>query len=227
MSSQFVFFRRIRAFIPTKLAVIAAMLFNFAVFASAQDIPQHRWTINAGAGASLLTGDISNRLDNGWHVTFGGGYNFTPMFSAGLQVTYDGFGVSRSVLQEAAVPDGNAHMWSFTFEPKVNLASDSTINPYFVGGVGYYRRTLQFTQPTTTPVIIFDPFFGTFFQTLVPADQVLGEITRDGIGGNAGLGFDVNLGHTGSKIYAEARYQYAATDPIPMRMVPITVGLRW
>ena len=75
------------------------------------------------------------------------------------------------------------------FEPSINAAENrrgseerlhppGTVDPYFTGGVGYYRRTIQFTQPTVAPVDIFDPFFGFFFfPTLVPANLVLGNIT--------------------------------------------------
>jgi hypothetical protein len=42
-----------------------------------------------------------------------------------------------------------------------------------------------------TPVFFFDPFFGTFFSEVVPADIVLGDITRGGVGGNLGAGFDL------------------------------------
>src|SRR5574337_641001 len=101
---------------------------------------------------------------------------------------YNGFGVSRTVLNEANVPDGNAHMWSLTANPKIRVNPDWKIDPYAVGGIGYYRRVVEFTQPTLIPTLIFDPFFGAFFNTLIPANQVIGRITRDGFGGSIGGG---------------------------------------
>jgi hypothetical protein len=96
-----------------------------------------------------------------------------------------------------------------------------------VGGVGYYRRTIQFTQPTVAAVDIFDPFFGFFFfPTLVPADIVIGSITRDGVGGNVGAGFEFPF-VSGIRFFTEARYQYVSTGNIPTRMVPLTLGVRW
>src|SRR5882757_9029867 len=59
------------------------------------------YTFDAGAGLSPLVSDISTRLDNGWHVTFGGGYNFTSHFTTTLNYAYHGFGVSNKVLAEA------------------------------------------------------------------------------------------------------------------------------
>jgi opacity protein-like surface antigen len=207
------------------LGTSALILLSMTVCGRAQD--EHRFTLHGGAGASPLVGDISTRLDNGWHITVGGGYNFKPHFTTTLDYTYNGFGVSRKVLNEAQVPAGNSHMWSITVNPKLRLNRRRNFDPYLVGGVGYYRRTVEFTRPVLVPVFIFDPFFGGFFNTFVQADQVLGRITQDGVGGSLGGGFDIKLGESGLKFFTEARYQYADTGQIPTRMVPVTFGIRW
>ena len=124
------------------------------------------------------------------------------------------------------MPGANSHVWSITAEPRIRFSPDNRIDPYIVGGVGYYRRVVQFTRPTLQPALIFDPFFG-FFQGLIPADQVLGTITRNGVGGNAGAGFEINLGSYNTKFFTEARYVYGATGAMPTRMVPVTFGIRW
>jgi len=186
------------------------------------------WTGDVGAGVTPLVGDISNRLDNGWNFRIGGGYNFTDHLSTTLQFTYNGLGVGQRVLNEARVPDGNAHVWSFTAVPRISLSPHHGISPYLVGAVGYYRRTVEFTRPTLQPIVLFDPFFG-FLQGAIPADRVLGRITRNGVGGGGGLGFDIPLGHQArkAKLFTEARFEYAATGAVPTRMVPVTFGIRW
>jgi hypothetical protein len=183
-------------------------------------------SISGSAGYSPLVGDISSRLNNGWHVTADGGYNFSSHFSTTLEYMYNGYAVSRRVLNEAQVPDGDAHLWAITVNPKLKLGTpDGSFTPYIVGGVGYYRRTIEFTTPVAVPVFIFDPFFGVFYNTLVSANQVLGDITRGGIGGSAGAGFEVKLGDSGVKLFTEARYHYADTGRIPTRMIPVTFGI--
>lgn len=190
------------------------------------------WTADIGggigAGFTPLVGGISKKLNNGWHLKGGIGYKFTSHFSTSFQASYTGLGVSKEVLNEAQVPNGNAHVWSFTADPKIGFKPYHGVATYLIGAVGYYRRVVQFTQPTLQPVIIFDPFFG-FFQGLIPADKVLGTITRGGIGGGAGAGFEFGVGsHVGSaKLFTEARYEYAATGATPTRMVPVTFGIRW
>jgi opacity protein-like surface antigen len=197
----------------------------FTISSSAQD--SHKFTADIGGGVTPLTGAISDRLNTGWNFSASGGYNFTSRFSASIRYSYNGFGLSRLVLNEAAVPDGSARLWGITLDPKVRFSPGAPVSPYIVGGVGYFRRTVEFTQPTLTPTLLFDPFFGFVFPALVPVDQVIGTISRSGIGGNLGLGSDFRLGHSGLKVFAEARYQYADTGRIPTRSVPITFGIRW
>jgi opacity protein-like surface antigen len=137
--------------------------------------------------ASLLWCTINQRLDNGWHVSFGAGYNFSNRFSVAGQFMYNGLGVSRGGLQEFSVPDGNADVWSITAEPRINFTPRRRFSPYFIGGVGYYRRTVEFTQPALAQTVVFDPFFG-FVSVTVQVNQVLGTFVRDGIGGSADPG---------------------------------------
>jgi opacity protein-like surface antigen len=209
------------------LCILCAFWMSDFAHAQDQDQIKSRFTFQGGAGFSPLVGDISSRLDNGWHVTFGGGYRFTSWFSTTIDYLYNGFGVSSKVLNEAQVPDGNAHLWSVTANPMLRWKSGRGAHPYVVGGVGYYRRVVEFTQPSLVPVLYIDPFFGFAFNTLIPANEVLGSIRKGGIGGSLGAGLDFDLGSTGAKVYAEARYHYADTGNIPTRMVPVTIGLRW
>jgi Outer membrane protein beta-barrel domain len=205
------------------IAVLACLVFTGIGFAQEEG---HKWSANVGGGFTPLLGDLSRRLDNGWHVTFGAGYRPTSRFTIGGQVMYNGLGVSQGTLNEFSVPAGNAHLWAFTAEPRLSFAPRHHFSPYLIGGVGYYRRVVEFTQPTVTTVTVFDPFFFGFFPVLVPANQVLGRITRNGIGGNGGFGFEFGMRH-GVKIFTEARFHYASTGSVPTRMIPFTIGVRF
>src|SRR5437763_754145 len=143
------------------LSIVAAAILTVssATTATAQSTTDRRWTANVGGGFTPLVGALSDRLDNGWNFSAGGGYNFTSHLSGGVQFTYNGLGVSRAVLNEAAVPDGNAHIWSLTAEPKIRFSPQRRFDTYIVGGVGFYRRIVQFTRPTTQQVLLFDPIF--------------------------------------------------------------------
>ncbi|HEV7551619.1 MAG TPA: outer membrane beta-barrel protein [Candidatus Angelobacter sp.] len=209
------------------LGLITAIIFFMCVSPLSNAQEERGFTVHGGFGATLLTGDISTRLDNGWHGTIGAGYNFSSFYSTTVDYTYHGLGVGDSVLAEAQVPGGNARLWSITVNPRLRLHPKGKVDPYVVGGVGYYRRTVEFTEPTLVPVFFFDPFFGIFFNTLVPANKVIGRIRQGGVGGSLGGGFDWRLPGDKLKFYTEARYHFADTGRIPTRMVPITFGIRW
>jgi opacity protein-like surface antigen len=187
------------------------------------------FTFHTGVGATPLVGDISSRLDTGWHFNAGAGVKVGRAFQATLDYTYHGFNVGRSVLNEFQVPNGNARLWSVTVNPKIQIPTNFVMSPYVIGGVGYYRRTVEFTQPTVAQGLVFDPFFDTFFSVPFVADQVLGRVSRSGIGGSLGGGFEIKLGSgdENPRVFTEARYENADTGRIPTRMVPVTVGLRW
>jgi hypothetical protein len=210
-----------------KILPILAVLLILAAATTAQE--ERRWSANVGGGFTPLLGDINTKLDNGWHISFGAGAKVASRLTLGGEVMYNGLGVSRGVIAEAAVPNANAHLWAFTAEPKLDLREKwwRGAHPYLIGGVGYYRRVVEFTAPTTAAVTIFDPFFG-FVPIVVPANQVLGRNVRDGIGGNLGLGFDMAVSHDSrTKIFAEARFHYFDGGGTPTRMLPFTIGVRF
>lgn len=216
--------RGVLGFFIHRFAIITALALAVANPAVAQG-EGHKWSANVGAGFTPLVGSLDKRLDNGWHITFGGGYRVTGRFTIGAQVMYNRLGVSQGVLNELTVPDGNAHLWAFTAEPRLAFAPGHRLSPYLIGGLGYYRRIVQFTQPTIAAVTVFDPFFG-FLPALIPAHQVIGTVTRDGLGENAGFGFEAGM-RGGAKFFAEARFHYADTGRIPTRMIPFTIGVRF
>jgi opacity protein-like surface antigen len=216
----------IRSHLRSAVFVAVCVLF-VSVNTSAQT--GSRFTFHAGVGASPLTGQISDRLDTGWHFDAGAGIKLGSAVETTLDYNYHGFGVKRSVLNEFQVPDGNSHLWSLTVNPKVRIPLDGPINPYAIGGVGYYRRTVEFTSPTIAQGLVFDPFFDTLFRVPFLANQSLGTVRRSGVGGSLGGGFEVKFraGDSTPRLFGEARYEYADTGRIPTRMVPVTVGLRW
>lgn len=214
-----------KRFLPCR-AVFLALLCLTAP-ALAQNGVFNKFTVNAGVGATVPVGGLSQRLDNGWNFNLGGGYNFVPHFGVIAEYMYNGLGVTRSTLNAASVPDGNAHIHSVTLNPIVRMNPKGPLDAYFIGGVGYYHRTVEFTEPSTATVLVFDPFFGFFVPALIPVDRVIGRVVRDGFGGNLGLGFTYALGNSGMKVYTEARYHRADTGSVRTEFVPVTVGVRW
>ena len=204
-----------------------AFVFCSSQVVRAQEPQEPKYSFNIGAGFTPLVGQLSDRLNNGWHMTAGAGFRMTSHFELNGQFTYNGFGVKPIVLTEAGVPSADSHLWSITADPKLRFRGRHNLDPYLVGSVGYFRRTVNLTQPTLIPVTLFDPFFGVIIPSFEPANIVLGSITQAGVGGGGGLGFNFRLGESRTKVFIEARYEYAATGTMPTRMVPATIGLSW
>src|SRR3954452_12307443 len=213
---EFVFFTRAAAIV---------VLASVAAFGQGTTV-EHRYTANVGFGVTPNTGALSDRLNTGWHFTAGGSVNLGTIFGVNGQFTYNGFGVNRAVLNNFGVPGGDAHLFSITADPFMRLGALGRFQPYVVGGVGYYRRTVNFTQPTLATIPLFDPFFGVVFPGVTTANQIVGQVNRDGIGGSLGGGFSMGLARD-LKFFTEARYHYADTGPVPTRMIPVTFGVRW
>jgi hypothetical protein len=206
------------------LGAIGIMLMLVVVRASAD---QKNWTVDIGTGTSPTTGKISSRLTTGWNVDFRAGYEFNSGLGLVGDLMYSGLGVSHQVLQTLQVPNGDAHMWSLTAGPIWRFPVADNVHAYLLGGVGWYRRTVEFTQPTVGAIDVFDPWWGYIGPVLVPTNQVLGSVTKDALGANAGGGVSFSLGQSGAAVFAEVRYHFANTRPTVTTIVPVSFGVRW
>jgi opacity protein-like surface antigen len=201
---------------------VSLFLLYLNLNASAQTFTGH-----AGIGATPVVGQPSNQLNTGWHVSAGGGMKFGSEFQTTLDYNYHDFGASRFVLNQIPLPDVNSHMWSLTVNPKFQIPTSSRFSPYAIGGVGYYRRTVELATPTLVQGLPFAPILNVLLPFV--SNQVLGSVSQSGIGGSLGGGFEIKFKEEESspRFFSEARYEYADTGSIPTRMVPVTVGIRW
>jgi hypothetical protein len=185
----------------------------------------HRFTFSAGGGFTTQTGRIANDLDNGGNLQLSGGIN-AGILSLNGTFMFNGMGLTRSSLQEVNVPDGYAHVYTFTIDPKLRVPL-GRVNLYAVGGGGWMRRTVTFTKPVLAETIVFNPWWGYYGPALVPASQSLGSVSENAGVWDVGGGFDFPLPRTGWKLFVEARYFDGMTSQTRTTIVPITVGLRW
>lgn len=86
-------------------------------------------------------------------------------------------------------------MWPLTVDPVLRFINIGPVHTYGIIGAGYYRRTVQFTRPTTAVVTVFNSVVGYFGPAICtcPANQVLGTITKGADGANAGLGASIKV----------------------------------
>ena len=184
-----------------------------------------RFSFSGGGGFTQPVGNAGRNLDLGWNVRGGLGYKFSDYVGANLNVGYDSMGINSTTLSNLGVPGGDVHILSATVDPIVHLNPHGHVDFYLTGGGGLFHWYQQFTQPTVAVVPAFNPFFG-FFNTAVPANQVLSSysVNKPGIDIGAGLAFGA-IGH--GKFFAEARYDHIFMTGSHVDYIPVTFGFRW
>jgi hypothetical protein len=187
----------------------------------------HHLSFNVGGGFTTATQGISNRLDNGGNFQASVGLQATKHLGVEGTFMFNGMGITRSALNAAGEQDGSARTYSITVDPKIGVWSGERANAYILGGGGWLRRTVEFTQPTLAQTVVFDPWFGYFGPALVPANQVTGSFSQNAGVWDVGAGMNFPLPRTSLKLYVEARYMDALTSSQHTTIVPITVGFHW
>lgn len=184
-------------------------------------------TVNIGGGFTEPAGRSNSRLDRGYNLGAGVGMNIVSALGVRAEFGYNQLGLQSSLLSRFGAPNGEARIYSATLNPVIHLNPTGRFDTYFIGGGGYYRRTVEFTQPTVQTVIAFDPFFG-YFPVGVPANQILASYTQNKAGWNSGLGVSFRLkGDSNARFYTESRYHYIYTTPVRTTVFPVTFGFRW
>lgn len=185
------------------------------------------WAVDVSGAAASPLGATRDHLKQGWNVDVGANQEITSRVGLREDFGYYHLGVTDQVLKTLKMPSGQAHMVSLTIGPTWRVPISSHVNVYLLSGIGWYRRTVEFTQPTLGVIHIIDPWWGYVGSEIVPANQVLGSVTSNAFGGNIGGGVGVPLGSSGSEIFVDVRYHRARTKSTPTSVLPVSFGLRW
>lgn len=186
----------------------------------------HFFTFSAGGGFTTQTGRTSNYLENGGHLQVSGGINLGPILGVGATFMYNGMGLTGNALNRVNVPDGHSNIYTLTVDPKIRIPVGFG-SLYVLGGGGWMRRTVTYTQPVLAPTYIYDPWWGYYGSALVTTNQELGSISENAGVWDAGAGFEFRLPRRNWKLFVEARYFAGMTNQSHTNIVPITLGARW
>jgi Outer membrane protein beta-barrel domain len=213
-----------RKSVLNRLLWSACLVGFLAGAAQAQETP--RFTFDIGGGLTKAVGNTERKLNDGWNVNGGAGINLTSWAGAKVDVGYNRFDINRFTLNNAGFPGGNVGIFSATLNPFVHLTPGHHVDVYLIGGGGLYRVEQEFTQPSATNLLGFDPFFG-FYNVTVPVTQVLSSYSVNKPGVNVGAGIALGTKWHG-KLFAESRYAkiFMGNDR-HIDYIPITFGFRW
>lgn len=204
---------------------------------------QHGWkrgvtrnfAFEAGGGFNGPIGNDTSSSSGGpfitWggNFTLGGGLHLNKYLSLLAEYQFIGDKLPGHFIGEVGTQGGNAHIWSFTLAPVVDLFPKRTNSVYVTGGGGFYRKVTNFTNPE-------DVEYCDYYCEIYSQNETVYHFSSNQGGMNLGLGITHRLGAADSKakLFAEARYLFLDTPGINSTtgtgttgLIPVTFGLRW
>ena len=192
---------------------------------------------NMGGAVSFPLRPTSNFVRTSWGLVGGTGYNFSPQHSVIGEFMWSALYPSGSSLQPIRVAlndnsiTGHSNLYALTGNYRYQWQG-KLLGAYFIGGGGWYYRTLGFKRPVTSgsntacaPAWVWWGF--TCVSGTVTANQTIGGYDSSVFGGNVGIGFTIKIADSDSRIYIEPRYHHAPTKNVTTQLMVITVGIRY
>ena len=199
----------------------------------------HHLTWEAGGGFNAPAGDSSSVITWGGNITVGGGYRFNPYVSLLAEYQFIDDKLPGNLIAETGANSGNAHIWSFSLDPVIDLAPKRATSGYVTGGVGFYRKVTNFTDPEDEEYCTY------FYCGIYTQNAVVGHFSSNQSGWSVGGGITHKLGGVygdgKTRLFAEARFLWVNTPaqttepnglgtvtvPSDTRIVPVTFGVRF
>jgi hypothetical protein len=200
-------------------------------------------TFEAGGGANGPTSDSSNYITWGGNFTVGAGYRLTSHLSGLIEYQFIDDKLPGALIGETGADGGNAHIWSLTLAPVVDLFPKATNDVYVTGGGGFYRKVTNFTDPEES---YYCDYYYYDYCGVDEQNVVVGHFSSNQGGWNVGAGFTHRLGGTygnsNMKLFAEVRYLDVLTPAVngetpsglgvttvgaDTKLIPITLGIRF
>jgi len=185
----------------------------------------------AGAGANAPIGNDGPYITWGGNFSAGVGKHFGHGTSLLAEYQFMDNKLPGSLIADVGTQGGNAHIWSLTLAPVIDLMPKRSTAPYVTGGFGFYRKVTNFTDPVEGEVCYY-------YCGIVVENETVYHFSSNQWGGNLGVGLSHRLGGTygdgQAKIFAEARYLFINTPAVnttngtgTTELIPVTFGVRW
>ncbi|SPF38421.1 exported hypothetical protein [Candidatus Sulfotelmatobacter kueseliae] len=188
------------------------------------------WTFTVGGGASLTNGATKSFARSGGGIAAAGvARNFSKYFGFRLDAQFDNLPLRNSALQQALAPGGNAHVYSVTLDPIINIPATKLWSGYIVGGPSYFHRSGELDSSRALPGSACNPFWvwwGGCYAGSLRLDGKFLRSSEDEFGENFGGGIARKI-RPNIEIYGEFRYLHGKRNGITTDLRPVTIGVRW
>ena len=189
-----------------------------------------KWSFNVGGGASLTNGATKTFVRGGGGVAAAGAArNFSKYFGLRVDFQFDNLPLRNQTLQLAQAPGATSHVYSFLFDPIINIPVSPNWGGYIVFGGSYYRRTGKLDSSTAIPGSACGGFFtwwGTCYAGSLPLNGNFLSSSMNQFGENFGGGITRKI-RPNMDLYVEFRYLHGKGDGTTTDLRPITIGVRW
>jgi hypothetical protein len=193
---------------------------------------------NGPIGNDTSSGSSSSTTYGGPYMTWGGnftgglGLRFSQRFSLLGEYQFIDDKLPGAFIAAVGTQGGNAHIWSLTLDPVIDLFPKAKNSVYVTGGGGFYRKVTNFTDPEEGEQCYS-------YCGIVVENETVFHFSSNQGGMNLGVGFTHHLGNssygdTETKLFAEARYLFVDTPNTSPTIatghteaIPVTVGVRW
>ena len=145
--------------------------------ASATSLPE------AGAGFNAPIGNDGPFLTWGGNFTGGAGLHLSKRLSVLAEYQFADNKLPGAMIAAVGAQGGNAHIWSLTLDPVIDLTPKWKNGAYITGGGGFYRKVTTFTSPEEVEEC--DPYYGC---GIYYENGVVGHYSSNQLGANVGFG---------------------------------------
>jgi len=187
------------------------------------------WAFNVGGCGSLTNGTTSNFARSGAVAAAGVARNYSKYFGLRIDFQWDNLPLRNSALQLAQAPGATSQVYSFTFDPILNIPVNQTWGGYLVAGPGYFHRTGKLDSSSVVVGSACNAFWnwwGTCFNGSIPLNKTYLSTNQNEFGGDFGGGITRRI-NSKFELYGEFRYLHGSGSGRTTDLRPITIGLRW
>lgn len=213
----------------TKLSRYWGKALVIAVFAARSYAQSYNFTIGSGPGFPLST---SNNFANiSYNFVAGAGVNISPHAKLDGEFMFYGLPVQKKIVDQLGLSDVKGRFYGLTANLLIGASFKETKSVYAIGGVGWYRRTLEAKQTVLQAGTLCSPYWSWWGEDCVngifATDVTVGSRTSSGPGFNLGGGLTYRLGDSPAHLYVEVRYHQAYTRNVHTVVLPLTFGIRF
>lgn len=188
------------------------------------------WNFNVGGGANINSGATKTFVVGGGG-SFGGGVarNASKYLGLRLDVGFNNLPLRQTAFLLAQATGGNAHVYTVTLDPIINIPVNRLWSGYIVFGPSYLHRSGKLDSSTALPGAACNPFFQWWarcFAGSLPLDVNFLHSSHNEFGYNLGGGVARKV-YNNVEIYAEFRLIHGNHNNITTDVRPITLGVRW